>query len=66
MPPIHPIISEIVWKLSWKLSLKIVNLERAFLHGDLEEEIYMDCPKGLDHDESECLLLLITMMRRST
>jgi hypothetical protein len=22
--------------------------------GDLEEEIYMDCPKGLDHDESEC------------
>jgi Reverse transcriptase (RNA-dependent DNA polymerase) len=32
-------------------------VETAFLHGDLDEVIYMDCPKGLEHEESECLIL---------
>jgi hypothetical protein len=51
------LIAEIVWKLQ----SKIVDVETAYLHGDLEEEIYMDCPEGPEHDKSECLLLYKTI-----
>jgi hypothetical protein len=54
------LIAEIVWKLQ----SKIVDVEMAFLDGDLEEieeEIYMNCPEGLEHDKSECLLLFKTI-----
>jgi hypothetical protein len=51
------LIAEIIWKLK----SKIVDVETAFLHGDFEENIYMDCPKGLNHDDSECLLFLKTI-----
>jgi len=40
------------------LSAKIVDVETAFLHGDLEGiEIYMDCQQGLEAKPDECLLL---------
>lgn len=39
----------------------IFDVETAFLHGDLEELIYMDCPKGMVHDSDECLLLVKTI-----
>ena len=35
----------------------IFDVETAFLMGDLDELIYMDCPKGMDHQPDECLLL---------
>ncbi len=35
----------------------IFDVETAFLLGDLKEEIFMDCPEGMDHEEDECLLL---------
>ena len=41
----------------WKLRSKIVDVETAFLNGDLDQEIYMDCPKGLDHNPDDCLVL---------
>ena len=39
----------------------IFDIDVAFLNGDLEEEIFMDCPKGLEHEEDECLLLKWTI-----
>ena len=36
----------------------IFYVETAFLHGDLKEQIYMDCPEGMEHKEDECLLLI--------
>jgi hypothetical protein len=51
----------LVAEIVWKLVSKIIDGERAFLHGDLEEEIYMDCPDGLDHEVWGCLQLLKTI-----
>jgi hypothetical protein len=41
----------------WKLDAKIVDVETAFLHGDLKEDIYMDCPPGMKNEPDECLQL---------
>jgi hypothetical protein len=37
------------------------DVEVAFLHGKLNEEIFMDCPKGMDARPDECLLLIKTL-----
>ncbi len=39
----------------------LLDIEVAFLNGDLEEEIYMECPKGIDAKADEALLLLKSM-----
>ena len=39
------------------LQAKIVDNETAFLHGDIDVEIYMDCPEGLKHEPDECVKL---------
>ena len=36
---------------------KIFDVETVFLHGDLEERIYMDCPDGMEAEDDECLIL---------
>ena len=35
--------------LHFGYSAKIVNVETVFLYGDLEEEIYMECPQGMSN-----------------
>ena len=59
-PVVHDVTFRImlVAELKWKLKSKIVDVESAFLNGELEEEIYMDCPDGMEHDKDDCLLLL--------
>jgi hypothetical protein len=34
-----------------------IDVEIAFLHGDIEEAFYMDAPPGLNHHEGECVKL---------
>jgi hypothetical protein len=64
-----PVISDVTYRILliceivWGLTSKIVDVETAFLHGDLEEgqEIFMDCPEGIKHEDDECLQLQKTI-----
>jgi Reverse transcriptase (RNA-dependent DNA polymerase) len=47
----------LIAKRIWNLQASIVDVESAFLHGDLQEEIYMNVPEGLQQDSHSCLLL---------
>ena len=60
-------ITDVSWRililamLVWNLDARIIDVETAFLLGDLEEEIYMMCTEV--HDEDEVLLLLPQFLR---
>ena len=44
--------------IHFRYSAKIVDLETAFLYGELEEEIYMKCPQGMsDVGRDDCIIL---------
>ena len=51
----------IIAMIVFGLSALIFDVETAFLSGELEELIYMDCPEGMEHKDDECLLLLKTI-----
>ena len=51
----------LIYMLTYDLDACIFDIETAFLNGDLEEEIYKDCPEGMEHEDDECLLLLKTI-----
>jgi hypothetical protein len=40
-------------KLVWNMTCTLVDIEKAFLHGDLDEEIYMEVLKGLAINENK-------------
>jgi hypothetical protein len=62
-----PVINDVTYRIIlfasmvWGLETKIINFETAFLHRDLEQEIYMDCPEGLKSEPDECVILLKTI-----
>ena len=44
--------------LHFGYSAKIVDVETAFLYGDLEEEIYMECIQGMSNiTKDDCIIL---------
>jgi histone deacetylase 1/2 len=58
-----PVINDVTFRillvmmLTWNLKAKVVDIETAFLHGDLKETIYMEIPKGMEASLDECLIL---------
>jgi hypothetical protein len=38
----------LIARLVWVMTCSVVEIKTAFLHGDLDEEIYMEVPKGLE------------------
>ena len=67
--PYSPVINDVTYRIMMLISMVygysnvIIDVETAFLHGDLEEneEIYMECPPGMEHEEDEVLLLQKTI-----
>ena len=48
-PVVHDVTFRLllILKIIYGFTAKVVDVETAFLYGDLEEEIFMDYPKGM-------------------
>jgi Reverse transcriptase (RNA-dependent DNA polymerase) len=51
----------LIAKLVWGLQASIIDVETAFLHGTLSEQIYMNAPNGMDIEGNKCLRLKKTI-----
>jgi hypothetical protein len=43
-------------KLVWNMTCSVVDIETTFLHEGLDEEIYMEVPKGLEIEDKKMIL----------
>jgi hypothetical protein len=49
-----PVLNDVSFRImliaifDWNMTCAAVDIETAFLHGDLDEEIYLEVPKGLE------------------
>jgi Reverse transcriptase (RNA-dependent DNA polymerase) len=51
----------LIAKIMWGLQASIIDVETAFLHGQLSEEIYMNAPDGMNIKDNKCLQLKKTI-----
>jgi Reverse transcriptase (RNA-dependent DNA polymerase) len=51
----------IVLQIVWGLTAALQDVEVAFLNGELEEKIYMECPEGIVHQQDDIVVLLKSM-----
>jgi hypothetical protein len=51
------IIYMLIAKQVWNMTCTVVDIETAFLHRDLDEEMYMEVPKGLEIKHNNKLML---------
>ena len=62
-----PVVNDVTFrimliaKMIWKLDSMMFDVETAFLLGNLDEEIFMQCPPGMVAQDDECLQLLKSM-----
>lgn len=62
-----PVINDVsfriilITKIMWGLQASIIDVETAFLHGKLSEEIYMNAPDGMNVKDNKCLQLKKTI-----
>ena len=62
-----PVINDVTFRillvtmLTWNLIGKVIDIETAFLHGELKETIFMEIPKGMEANKDECLILKKTI-----
>jgi hypothetical protein len=47
----------LIAKLALNMTCSVVDIETVFLHGDLDEVIYMEVPKGLEIEDNKKLIL---------
>jgi hypothetical protein len=47
----------LIAKLVWNMTCSVVDIETAFLHGNLVEEICIEVPKGLAVKDNKKLML---------
>jgi hypothetical protein len=50
----------LITKLIWNFKTCIVNVETAFLYGELHKEIFMNFHEDMNSNSSDCLLLAKT------
>jgi hypothetical protein len=62
-----PVINDVSFRINlirmmiWNMKAKIIDIETAFLHSDLEESIFMEIPNCMGLGDGKCLVVKKTI-----